>query len=398
MILRDHIKQAWANLYSAKLRSLLAALGILVGTASVVALVSSGELATQKALAQFKNLGTELMAINLLMPTKAAAANPSRAALTVELLEAMDQSITTVHHVAPYITTYAPISYEGHNIDAGIIGATENLKTAIQISLEHGRFISYLDHYGRFCVVGQTVYQQLRAFDPSPVIGKQLTVGKELFTIVGVIHQWPENAFFNEDINRAIIVPIAATQLISHSNSINNIVLRLYPGHAIETVQADIQAYFKKIVPQITLFFRSPREIIKSMQTQNHIFTLLLSLIGGISLLVGGIGVMNVMLVSVSERKREIGIRMAVGARRRDIQLLFLSESALLALFGGTVGVILGTALSLIIGFFSHWGLHVYVFPMVIGFLVSTATGIFFGYYPAYRAAQLDPITSLRTE
>ena len=134
------------------------------------------------------------------------------------------------------------------------------------------------------------------------------------------------------------------------------------------------------------------------MRKQEGIFTLLLGFIGGISLLVGGIGVMNIMLVSVTERRREIGIRKAIGAKRRDIQSLFLSEAIILAIFGGICGVAIGTILSFAIAYFSNWSFHFLLWPPVIGFIVSAATGIFFGFYPAHRASLLDPITALRSE
>ena len=140
------------------------------------------------------------------------------------------------------------------------------------------------------------------------------------------------------------------------------------------------------------------KQIIKSMEEQGRIFTLLLGLIGGISLLVGGIGVMNVMLVSVVERKREIGIRKAIGAKRRDIQMLFLIESIVLSLFGGVLGVIAGLGVAYVISLFSGWQFSLYLEPPLIGFGVSVFTGIFFGFYPAMRAARLDPIETLRSD
>jgi len=145
-------------------------------------------------------------------------------------------------------------------------------------------------------------------------------------------------------------------------------------------------------------FFRSAKELIKSMEAQHKIFTLLLGLIGSISLLVGGIGVMNIMLVSVLERRREIGVRLALGALRKEIQWMFLSEAILLSLSGGFLGIIIGIFASYVIAAFVNWHFTIFLLPPFIGFTVSVFVGIFFGFYPAYKASQLNPIQTLRME
>ena len=172
----------------------------------------------------------------------------------------------------------------------------------------------------------------------------------------------------------------------------------LKPNTPIEPVIEEVKNYIKQHAPELSVFTRSPTQIIKSMKSQGQIFTLMLGMIGGISLLVGGIGVMNVMLVSVTERRREIGIRKAIGAKRKDIQFLFLIESVVLSLFGGLLGVFIGLLASYLIAYFSHWDFAFFITPPVIGFAVSVATGIFFGFYPALRASRLDPIETLRYE
>ena len=166
----------------------------------------------------------------------------------------------------------------------------------------------------------------------------------------------------------------------------------------VDEVQVQIHNVLSQIIPGKQLFFRSAKQLIASMMTQRKTLTLLLSLIGSISLVVGGIGVMNIMLVSVVERRREIGIRMAVGARRKDIRYLFLIEAVALSLFGGILGVMAGVLTSYIIAMFAGWAFHLFFFPPFIGFLVSVAVGIFFGFYPAYSASRLDPIQTLRAD
>ena len=166
----------------------------------------------------------------------------------------------------------------------------------------------------------------------------------------------------------------------------------------LDQVQFVIENYILSVAPEYKISFKNSKQIIKSMQEQSTIFTLLLGMIGGISLLVGGIGIMNIMLVSVVERKREIGIRVAVGATRKDIRTLFLIESITLTMFGGIMGIILGIVFSYVITVFFGWEFHLFIMPAVLGFGVSCLTGIFFGFYPAYNAAKLDPIQTLRYE
>ena len=222
--------------------------------------------------------------------------------------------------------------------------------------------------------------------------------GCSLYTIIGVADQWKENGFFNEDINQAAIIPLAGISLVSKDAKINNAVILLKPDSTIDEVIEDIKQLISGLNPKLNVFPRSAKQIIASMESQGRIFTLLLAVIGGISLLVGGIGVMNVMLVSVSERKKEIGIRKAVGAKNSEIQALFLVESVILSLLGGILGVIFGLIFTRIVAYFSNWTFSIYWLPPLAGFFVSAATGIFFGFYPARRAAKLEPMVSLRSE
>ena len=209
---------------------------------------------------------------------------------------------------------------------------------------------------------------------------------------------WQENTFFNQDVNKALIIPLESSQLITEYATINNIVMQLKPDINIEAVQAKIQKILGTMIPGKQFFFRSAKQLITSMTNQRNTLTLLLALIGSISLLVGGIGVMNIMLVSVVERRREIGIRLAVGARARDIRHLFLVESVTLSLVGGVLGVIIGILTSYVIATFAQWPFEIFLLPPLVGFMVSVAVGVFFGFYPAYQASKLDPIQTLRSD
>lgn len=395
MNVRQHSHQAISNILSAKMRSFLAVLGILVGTASVVALVTTGQLATQKALEQFKALGTDLLAVSLFQKSHSQQSTPANTLHMNEIM-ALEAIYPQIIKVAPYATLYKSIAFEGHKIKGVIVGADNNLEAVIKISMQEGGFVSFLDHYEKFCVIGQNIKKQLEKYTHDSLIGKQLWLGKNVFTIIGITNSWVENAFFNENINNAVIIPVRGANMISKDVKVSNMIMRLKADIDLDKLIEHIKTYVGQHAPDLNVFPRSAKQIIKSMESQGKIFTLLLGLIGGISLLVGGIGVMNVMLVSVTERRREIGIRMAIGARRRDIQTLFLIESIVLSLFGGVMGVIVGLIASFTIAYFSGWTFTFFSQPVLIGFAVSAATGVFFGFYPAYRASRLDPIETLR--
>lgn len=396
MNLRHTIKVAITNLTTSKMRTILAMLGILVGTASVVAMVSSGQLATAQALAQFKALGTDLLSVTLYQAGASSSSNEERFSLNqAKSVARVSKNITTV---APYTSLFQPVSFRDLEIDSGIIGTTQDLQRGINIKIAQGRFISFLDQYLFFCVLGHDIDQKLKKVSGKSRIGEQILIGKNYFTIVGVAERWPENAFFNQDVNNSIFIPIKVSTILSKYSHINNIVLRLHKDANIDLIELKIKNYINRVSPGKKLFFRSAKQIIESMTKQRQILTIFLGMIGSISLIVGGIGVMNIMLVSVVERRREIGIRRAVGARRRDIQLMFLIEAIILAFLGGCLGVLIGIGTSFIIAAYAKWHFILFLLPPAIGFSVSVLIGVFFGFYPAVQASRLDPIQTLHAE
>lgn len=393
----NHCQQAFVNLTSAKLRSFLAVLGILVGTAAVVALISCGQLATEKALEQFKSLGTDLLAVSVYQK-EASKSHADEDSLSADQWQQLAERIPYIVNIAPYSTAYQPISFQGKTLQGAIIGADEHLADIVHVHLSQGYFVSFLESFEHYCVIGYGLAQQIKAQTLDDPIGKQIRIGQALYTIIGVSEQWRENGFFNEDLNQAVVIPLGGMRLVSKEAKINNAVILLKPDSPIDEVIEDLKQIIHSINPKVSVFPRSAKQIIASMESQGRIFTLLLAVIGGISLLVGGIGVMNVMLVSVSERKKEIGIRKAVGAKNSEIQALFLVESVILSLLGGILGVSLGLVFTRIVAYFSSWTFSIYLLPPIAGFLVSAATGIFFGFYPARRAAKLEAMASLRND
>jgi putative ABC transport system permease protein len=401
MNLQAYIRDALTNLYVAKLRSLLAVLGILIGTASVVAMISGGQLATRQALNEFKALGTDLLAVSVSQADQGDQATISSQNAEQNLtpdevlnLKALSPDIV---QVAPYISAFSSVQFAGRNINAGTLGVTEDFYEVAKLQMLRGRFVRYFDQYSAFCVVGSNVYDQLKSYSLDP-IGEQINLGGTVFTIIGALQPWQENSFIYASLNDSIFIPIEATSLITKYADITNIVMKLTPQANIEYIIAIITEKLNALVPDKKLYFQSAKQFIKGMEHEREILTLFLGLIGSIALVVGGIGIMNIMLVSVTERRREIGIRLAIGAKRRDIHMLFLVESVTLSLFGGVCGVILGILVSLILALSKGWDFTLFLAPPAIGFVVSVGVGIFFGFYPAYKASKLDPIETLRAE
>ncbi len=394
----SHIREAFSNLISSKLRSILAILGVLVGTGSVVALISSSQLATAHALQEFKTLGTNLLAVTLEnAPTPGGGANPQARKLTLDMMPKVDQASNQVVQSAPYTVLYQSTRYSKNVLQSQIMGVTEDIADIVKINVDKGRFISDYDNKQYFCVIGSKLAKQIEGYGVDPMY-QQLNVGGTYFTIIGTLKVWPTNFFLFVDINQAVLIPLSTSYFLGKDVEISNVLFRLVQDPNVETAQENITARLNQLLPDKKVQIRSPSEIINIVGKQRATFTWLLAAIGGISLLVGGIGVMNIMLVSVVERRREIGIRMAIGARRIDILQMFLIESVFLTVFGGVIGILLGIAISFFLTILSGWEFEMFYFPPILGFVVSVLVGMLSGFYPAFRASRLDPIESLQAE
>lgn len=388
-------REAIVNLLSAKLRSFLAILGVLVGTGSVVALISSSQLATAHALSQFKTLGTNLLSLYLREDSFGGSQSSGQTQyFAMDDVQKLKQASPEIMLVAPYTVGFSPMYLHGKNLNGQIVGTTENFASIAKLNVVQGRFISYLDERNYYCVIGASIAKAIKDTGEEPLFN-QLRVGHDYFTIVGVLGQWPENFFISVDINNSIIIPIKASYLLSKNTHIQNILIRLIENPHITSVSTQITNAMSEFLPKTKVVFNSPKQLIDLIAKQRQTYTMLLIAIGSISLVVGGIGVMNIMLVSVIERRREIGIRTAIGARQSDILRMFLIESIVLTIFGGFLGVFFGILTSYVLALFSGWQFYFYGTPIVLGFGVSVLVGILSGFYPAWRASKLDPIETL---
>ena len=401
MTLKAHIKASARNLYAAKQRTILALIGIIIGIGSVIAMVSIGTIVSAEALKQFKGMGTDILTIrkNFSWGQKAA----QKSDVPIQLNDALNipAFCPTVLAVAPYISQSGEMSYTGKiiKVDGGsVLGVTQAFSGINKFRVENGRFISDLDEYDHFCVIGNSIYQKIKESGVSNIIGEKIKLGGAIFTIAGVIEKVSGGGRMRRfEPNESAYIHITTAMRLKGNAEISTITAQIKPGASAQSAQKQIKAYFKKTkTPDVRV--RTAQELIENMQKQMRLFTLLLGAIGSISLIVGGVGIMNVMLVSVSERRKEIGICRALGATRKNIQSQFLTESVILSLIGGAIGIAIGVLLSFIVSYFSNWEFMISYTAILLGVFVSSTVGIFFGFYPARQASRLDPIVALRSE
>lgn len=401
MTLKAHIKASARNLYAAKQRSILALIGIIIGIGSVIAMVSIGTIVSAEALKQFKGMGTNILTIRKNYSWEQKAAKKSD--VPIQLNDALNipAFCPTVLAVAPYISQNGEISYTGKiiKVEGGsVLGVTQAFSGINKFRVENGRFISDLDEYDHFCVIGNSIYQKIKESGASNIIGEKIKLGGVIFTIAGAIEKVSGGGRMRQfEPNESAYIHITTAMRLKSNAEISTITAQIKPGASAKSAQKQIKAYFKKTkTPDVRV--TTAQELIKNMQKQTRLFTLLLGAIGSISMIVGGVGIMNVMLVSVSERRKEIGICRALGATRKDIQSQFLTESVILSLIGGVIGIAIGVLLSFIVSYFSKWEFMISYAAILLGVFVSSTVGIFFGFYPARQASRLDPIVALRSE
>ena len=394
MLLKTNIKEAVSSLYATKQRSLLALVGIIIGIGSVIAMISVGSIVKFESLRQYRELGTDILTIRRLHNSGRV-----RRQVYIDLTHALELADRTpaIAAAAPWTQIYGPFVYAGQEISRGeVLGVRASFADLTKLHLSAGRFISDLDFRRYYCVVGSEVAQAMRRAGARRVVGALIRLDGHLYTVVGVLQPTlvKDARSFNAD--RGAFVPMSTAQRAFDNSNIAMVIARMRPGVHHTVATAEVESYFRRRAKDLRIEVISARQLIQQMEKQSQLFTLLLGVVGSISLIVGGIGVMNVMLVSVTERRKEIGIRRALGAKRKDIQSQFLIESLLLSLVGGLCGLGLGIGSSYIICQFSGWTFMLSATAMLLGVGVASAVGIFFGFYPAYQAAQLNPVTALR--
>jgi putative ABC transport system permease protein len=406
MLIGEIISVALGALRANKLRSLLTMLGIVIGVGAVIAVVALGTGAQQAVKDRIAALGTTLLTVN---PGQQRGQGVAIAGavqrLTIDDAKAVDEFATHVVAVQPEMRSQQQIVWGNHNASTQIIGTTPNYLEVRRYTLRYGRMFSAADDEGRqrVAVVGNTVVQNLGITTPEALVGETVRIRGTQFQVIGVMApKGQANAF--QDPDDEILVPIQTARFrVNGSDRLQSISALAESEDAIPDAMADIQRVLRrqhKIRQGLPDDFqiRNQADILATTQETTEVMTYLLSGIAAVSLLVGGIGIMNIMLVSVTERTREIGIRKALGATRFNILLQFLIEAVVLCVLGGVIGIGLGAAGAAIMSETAGWHTQVSTAAIVMAFAFSAFVGVAFGVWPARRAATLDPIVALRYE
>lgn len=405
MIISDLFQEIYTALSANKARTGLTILGIVIGIGSVIAMVSIGQGAAGQIQMSIEGLGSNLLTVipGVVQPGRGIVSSGRGSAQTlknedVEILK----KISGVANVSPeFQRRFQITSTGGNNTNSTIIGVTADYPLVRNVSIEQGAFIAenQLRGISRVAVLGPTVAKDL--FADSDPVGKTIRINKTNFKVIGVLQTKGSGGFFNPD--DTVFVPLTTMQkILAGDDFLSTIAVSVASKELMS--QAQDEATFAlaekhRVDPQSPDFsIVSQADILGTLTQVTDTFTIFLAAVAGISLLVGGIGIMNMMLTTVTERTKEIGLRKAIGAKRRDINLQFLTEAVSLTFIGGLVGVLLGWIISITVSNFVGIATTVSVSSVLLAFGVSAFIGIVFGYYPARRASRLNPIESLRYE
>ena len=408
MTLFHSVLVALKSLLANKLRSALTMLGIIIGVGAVIALVAAGEGTQAQVRARFESLGSNLLVIS---PRAAnfrgvSQATASSSSLTNKDVEAITQLARTVAAIAPQYSSRVTLVNGNKNMQTTVLGVTAAYLTVGNWTLAKGRFIEDLDslNVAKVAVLGATVAENLFGTLINP-LGMTVKINRQNYEVVGVLKSKGVGGPQNQD--EQIYIPLSTAQIRfggAGNTSLQSISVQVVSADKMTLAKAEITAILRArrgLTAQQTASFtvNDLTQIAETAASTAETFTVLLSSIAAISLVVGGIGITNIMLVSITERTREIGIRKAVGAKRRDILMQFLIEALVLSLMGGILGILVGIGGAQIITPLLGGSQSIVTAQSVILALgVSIAIGLFFGLYPAYRAARLNPIEALRYE
>jgi putative ABC transport system permease protein len=392
-------------LFSHKLRTALATTGIVVGVCSVIVMVAIGDGAQKQVLSKIRAMGTDLVMVTagqvkIIAGRQRQTGNVTT--LTMRDINTITEEAQNIKAAAPAQGKKMLVKYEAFNTTTSIIGTTEAIIPVRDLSAVRGRFFSDDEDKTsqRVAVIGETVARNL--FENRNPVGEDIRIGKVSFEVIGVLGKKGTD-LVGADQDDVIYIPVnTALRRLFNLTYINNIYVQAMSSQHIEKAASEIRDILRekhrlKDKPD-DFTIQSQTEILKSERETTQTFTNLLSTVAGISLLVGGVGILAIMLISIKERTQEIGLRRAVGALKRDLLLQFIVESLTLSLFGGIVGILLGVSLSLSASYFTKWPLSLSLPAIVVAFLFSAIIGLIFGVYPAAKAARLDPIEALRAE
>lgn len=399
----ETVRTAWRSLLANRMRTSLTALGIVIGVAAVVAVVAIGEGARASVEDRIRALGSNLVVVR----PGSRGRGPVRTAASSESLVPGDASaiaeLAGVLAVAPLATGSAQVRYLEQNISASILGITADYFTVRALEVERGLGLSDLDdrQRRRVAVIGTGIEDELFG-EGGSALGERIQIRGVAFRVIGVLEEQGSNGFDSTD--DQVFVPRETHEGVLFGQShLSAIYLTVADEGETSQVEARISSLLRlrhrlHVDDEDDFNLFSQTQMLETMSAITGVLTALLAAVAAVSLVVGGIGIMNIMLVSVRERTREIGVRMAVGARRRDILLQFLVESVAVSVFGGILGVLLGFLLAYVIARVGGWDLVVPLYAVVVALGVSFGVGVVFGVGPARSASRLDPVEALRHE
>jgi len=389
-----------------KLRAFLTMLGIIIGVASVIAMLAIGEGSKQKMRKQISSMGTNMVMVmpNMQRRGGVSLGSSSSVALKYSDVVALRNESTTISSVSPEIRASGQVIYSNQNTQTTIYGVSEEYLGIKKLEILSGRFFNAneIKNMSKVCILGQTVVENLFGAGADPV-GQSIRIKNLPFQIIGVLKDKGESGM-GQDQDDLILAPYTTVQRrLAAIDYINGIYASAISEEKSPAAIAEVEEILRrthKLKESAENDFRvmSQSELLKTITSITDIMTYLLGAIAGISLLVGGIGIMNIMFVSVTERTREIGLRMSIGGRGKDIMKQFLAESIILSILGGMLGVIFGYLLARLAGSLMSSQAIVKTQSVVLAFAVCFVIGVFFGWYPARKAANLNPIDALRYE
>jgi len=401
----EFLSIAFAALRANLLRSLLTMLGIVIGVAAVIAMVAIGDGAQASVKNRIERLGTTTLQIDATFVRQAGVQLNARRRMTIDDADAIEERAPHVLAVQPQQDKSLQVQWGDHNTNVRITGATPNFLDVQKFSIAAGQMFTSADDLGRqrVAVLGAGVLTQLNILDPYDIIGQRVRIGGVEFTVIGVLAPKGAGSVFGSPDDQVIVPFGTGHYRLFKTDWVDDIFALAGSEDDLPIATAEIQAALRREhrlrEGQPDDFrIRNQATFLETLNEATQIFTTLLAGIAAVSLLVGGIGIMNIMLVSVTERTREIGVRKALGATRRDILMQFMSEALTLCLLGGAVGVVLGLAAALVLRDAFGWSAVLGPASVALAFVFATIVGLFFGVWPARRAATLDPIQALRYE
>ncbi len=404
MLLGETLAVAFQSIRANKLRSSLTMLGIIIGVGAVISMVALGSGAQKAVEDQIASLGANTFTIYPGQSFRGGVAQGDRVNLTTDDYLAIKREARLIKEVVPELASNQQVTYGGQNLNTQVLGTTANFLEVLNYSVQYGRAFTDGDDESRqrYALLGSEVPEQLGQ-NAQAMIGQSLSIRGISFEIIGVLAtKGSQGGWSNPD--EQVVIPLQTAQYrVFGSDRIRSMSLQVADNVPLEQGMVDLERVLRKehkIRPGEENDFRvrNRQEILATQQEATKVFTLLLASIAAVSLVVGGIGIMNIMLVSVTERTREIGVRKALGATKANIMLQFLIEALVLCLTGGILGILVGSGAALLLSKFAQWNTLISPQAVVVAFGFSALIGIFFGIWPARRAASLDPIQALRYE